>query len=528
LKNPVETITRAEQRIARNAAFRSSIYPIPGAVLALLFALFIDPIGAATWERFGYRLLPSVHSELVAGLICAAALGLLSAGVIGFLAWRSAHGFVSAAEQVDDRINSKQEIVTLATLTDPSNGKKAGLGRELGKEAGKELGRESGMFSPLLPVLWRHASDHLASFDPSTAFPLTLAKPLRNSSLGVLALLIVLALTIPALIAMTQSPYSAQARRLREIARNIASSEPGPESQEFAKELRDTADILEDPTLPPEKKLEQLARVTERMENREKNQKGEQTAQNSTGKDQNGKGSGEGNGEGSGKGKGQGKGEGEGEGTGGQQKGKGTGAGSGAKEKGEKGDRQIAQLQKELSKAKQQIENQSGKSDKSKNSSKPGKGQGNAPKPGDDKDKLGGKDQGQGMAEIAGAKPDNSGEQKERNGTEPSKDSDRPKSEAKGIEKGDTHLGEFPTPGKFDRFYKAGEHGPPIDLKDARYVLFRIPPAASNDAGGKTVIDNDHATVSTPYANVPLAKAKLKADPNEQQLVPPRYRDLLQ
>ena len=57
-----------------------------------------------------------------------------------------------------------------------------------------------------------------------------------------------------------------------------------------------------------------------------------------------------------------------------------------------------------------------------------------------------------------------------------------------GSSRGDTHLGQFPQPGNFERFYKAGEHGAPLDIKNARYVLFRIPPAAQS-GGGRQISD---------------------------------------
>ncbi len=92
---------------------------------------------------------------------------------------------------------------------------------------------------------------------------------------------------------------------------------------------------------------------------------------------------------------------------------------------------------------------------------------------------------------------------------------------------GDTHLGQFPAPVRFERFYKAGEHGPPIEIKDARYVLFRIPPATTASGAGKTVLDKERPTASTPYSNLPLKEERITAAPDERQLVPPRYRDLL-
>ncbi len=94
---------------------------------------------------------------------------------------------------------------------------------------------------------------------------------------------------------------------------------------------------------------------------------------------------------------------------------------------------------------------------------------------------------------------------------------------------GDTHLGEFPAPVAYQHFYLPGEHGPPIAVHDARYVLFRLPEAMAAAAnGGKLMLDTSGPHATTPYVNVPFNESHpLEVAPNEQQLVPPRYRDLI-
>ena len=42
-----------------------------------------------------------------------------------------------------------------------------------------------------------------------------------------------------------------------------------------------------------------------------------------------------------------------------------------------------------------------------------------------------------------------------------------------------------------------------------------------------TNADTNRPTASVPYANVPLKAERLYATPQERQLVPPRYRDLI-
>jgi hypothetical protein len=92
---------------------------------------------------------------------------------------------------------------------------------------------------------------------------------------------------------------------------------------------------------------------------------------------------------------------------------------------------------------------------------------------------------------------------------------------------GDTHLGEMPTSTNAQRFLKPGEKGAMVDIKDARYVMFRVPGAASSGSGGKTVLDTDRPTATTGYVNAPLAPTSDDAPPDERQLVPPRYRDMI-
>jgi hypothetical protein len=85
----------------------------------------------------------------------------------------------------------------------------------------------------------------------------------------------------------------------------------------------------------------------------------------------------------------------------------------------------------------------------------------------------------------------------------------------------------MPKAGNYERFYKAGE-GPPLEIHDARYVTFRLPGAVVSSAGaGRTVADNDRPQATASYTNAPLKQQRLTDTPDERQLVPPRYRDLI-
>lgn len=92
---------------------------------------------------------------------------------------------------------------------------------------------------------------------------------------------------------------------------------------------------------------------------------------------------------------------------------------------------------------------------------------------------------------------------------------------------GDTHLGEFPKASNYQRFYKLGENGPAINVRDARYVTFRLPTEIESPGEGAIVPDNSRLRAITPYTNAPLNQQRLPVSPDEQQLVPPRYRELI-
>ena len=66
-----------------------------------------------------------------------------------------------------------------------------------------------------------------------------------------------------------------------------------------------------------------------------------------------------------------------------------------------------------------------------------------------------------------------------------------------------------------------------LNLNDARYVVFKIPSGATSGDEGKTVIDTERPQATTAYTNAPLAPTSDTAPPDERQLVPPRYRELI-
>jgi len=278
----------------------------------------------------------------------------------------------------------------------------------------------------------------------------------------------------------------------------------------LAKAAREAAEALENPKLPPEEKVKRLQEVMREIaaNSGDGNQPGNQKSEGSATAGQNAKGEGKGEGEGSG-----------GSGTAGVGSGKnGKNEGSGQGDGG-KGENATVELQNEIAKAQAQVEKENstnpnsaskagGEHDKSleggANPNEKGKGNqpdpkqpGNVPEPGTEGQ--------QNLSSPAGTQQSN-------------KDS--------GSNQGEKPMGTAP-PGTYQRFLKPGEKGGSLDIHDARYVMFRLPNATPIGSGGTAVLDSSRTKASTPYVNAPLRETSEDAPPDERQLVPPRYRDLI-
>jgi hypothetical protein len=493
--DPVKAIQTVRHRLARLAALQMLASAVPPLIVLAGAAFFLRALGEKSWERLGFAMASDTLRIVQIVLLCAAALGLVIAAIVGLFSFRRANDPIAAAELIDRKLGCHEEVLTLASFADTS-----GPAR-----------------SVLFPVLWRRAAQHLNRLDPVRNFPFDLRQTLRQAAFLTVSTIGLLIAGISVLLAANKPPFGTEARQLRKIAREIASSSPSDrQTQELAAHLRAAADTLANPKVPPQTKLEQLASVEQELKTQQ--QRRQQQAQASTG-ESTGKANGKGNqGQGAGEAKeaaGQGKqGAGAGQGKGGA---KGTGENTG---KSGNGEVQLAQARKDISKVQARLEAEaklkSGQQQKSGLKARephPGEqpdlakfeGNGNLPNPNQPKP---GQQQNQEQGNIQHEQPG-----------QPRKDY--------GSSQGDTHLGQFPQPGNFERFYKAGEHGTPLDIKNARYVLFRIPPALISAGTGKSVIDKDRPSATVPYANLPLKEERIAAEPDERQLIPPRYRELL-
>jgi hypothetical protein len=468
--NPVEQIAAARRRLKWVAAVRAGLALFVPALTALVLAAALGPIGSATWERMGYVLAPARLSGLRLVLLAASVVALAGCALLAWRAYREADDFLDAAGRVDDAVNGHQEIVTLATLVD--------LATPQAQRAER---------TPLFPLLWQRAVDYLERFDPNGAFAFEVRRPLKRSLPIAAAMVVVLAAVALALV-RPPTAEQLQARKLRAAAQQLADS-PSPADKDLASKILAAADAMENP--------------------KQQGSPPQQSARNASGsgngKGNSGKGSGQANGQGNGQGQGAGNGQGKSQGQ------------NEKNPKGPKSDQQIVELRNDISKAQAQIETGSGAN---KNAFKPGQGdKGNALKPGKNPNEKGPSPQPDAMAKGNIPRPDTSAK-----GQMPKGGANSGKNQKGGH--GDTHLGEFPVAENFQRFYKPGE-GAPIEIRDARYVVFRLPTEVVSASGGKIVPDTNRPTASVPYANVPLKAERLDATPQERQLVPPRYRDLI-
>ncbi|HUO03628.1 MAG TPA: hypothetical protein VMU16_00390 [Candidatus Binataceae bacterium] len=468
----------------------------------------LRPIGTITWERFGYSIAPGRAEAFRAILAVGGAIALIVGAVRAWLAWREADNFTDAAADVDRCVGGHEQIVTLAGIAGPG-----GCVPERLK-------------TPLFPILWARAVACLGAFNVRREFRFEIGDVLTRS--GVMAAVVALLILIAAMgLVRAPSPDDTEAARLRSLAEALSNPSASPDELALADSIRSAADAIENKALSPEQKKHRIEEVKQQAEKAAEKRHNEQSGKDhGTGKSNaasaNGKGGGKGGGSSASQGKSSGAGNSEG-GSGATKNEKGEGPGhneqAGSKNNGANGnnsghndktDQQNIELQNELAKAQSLIESENAKNQSGSN---PGQNPdqkiaSNAPNP-----------------NLPGDTP-MPGHDGERNvpsaGGNPKDNRDR------GSSMGDTHLGEVPAPANFQRFLKPGEKGAVLGIHDARYVMFRIPGAPPAASGGTTVLDSGRPHASAPYVNAPLAPTRDDAPPDERQLVPPRYRDLIQ
>lgn len=518
MPNPVEIIGSAGARIARLAAIRVFLGAVGPALTAIALGLLIGPIGDLTWVRWGYVMPPDRADALSLALLAVGAVALVVGAAMAYRTYRERLDFLGAAAELDDLLDSQEQIITFATLANPS------------APEGMRARR-----TPLFPVLWRRAIACFEGFDAKREFRLEVGEPLKRSSIfaGVVALAMILA-TLG--LVRPPTPEDAEAAKLRAIAVRIARSATSPEESNLVAKIREAANALENPKLPPEekkKRIEEAMQQAEKAKEKRNNSNSGNGQGTGTSKAQTGKGTGNSKGTGAGKSESAGTGEGKsGTGQGKNDQGKGSGKNDGGKggkgsaknDNKDKNDKNKSDanidLQNELAKAEAQVETGGAKNPGQDNGSGNDKNKSGA-KPGEDQNQKGGNQPNPNLPRNI-PKPGANGNRNIPSAGGNSKDNlDR------GSNLGDTHLGEMPSPANVQRYLKPGEKGAPLDIKDARYVMFRLPGATPSGGSGKTVLDNERHKARTAYTNAPLAPSSDNAPPDERQLVPPRYRDMI-
>ncbi len=500
--NPVELISIARKRIAGIAAIRASIYFLAPALTAMLLAVLLPALGEITWARAGYFLPRDLMLDARLALLAVGIVAIVVGAWRGWRAYSLADDFVGAAIQVDARVHANEQIVTLATLSEePSR-------------------------SPLFPVLMRNVTAALRAFNPEKEFAVEVGEPVKQSWLPSVAIIVAMGIVALALI-RPPLPIDTTAIELRKLANKIEASATTPEEKLIAEKVKKVAKTLTNPNVQPEEKKKQLDEVlaeVDKKQARAGDQAGAATG-SSKGSDSgassssNAAGGSEGKGEGGqsqGNGKGSGKSEGKGNGS---SQGKGAGKKNGEKNT---GTADSIELKNELAKAQAQVQTDDLAANQTPNKPAPDAKTAQAPQPGNNPNQQGGSNKNpneKGGAPMPVPQAGNNAGNKMPNGQGP-----KPNTGGTG---GDTHLGEFPTAANYERFLKPGDKGMGLHLNDARYVVFKIPSGAASGDDGKTVIDTERPKATTAYTNAPLAASADTAPPDERQLVPPRYRDLI-
>jgi hypothetical protein len=487
LINPLEIIERARRRLARLALVRLLLQAALPLTVTVTIAGGFNLINEFSFDRFGFLMEPARARLFLVSLLALTLFELGALALIARRAWSHAGDWVRAAELIDRAVGARQEILSLASLSVP------------------ESAETANMRSVLFPLLKERAANYLAAFDPRAAFKLQVREPIVRSF--ILAMSAAAALIAAAFALMIRpTPVQLLTDRLQLLANTIAESAPGPAQQQLAAASRDVARDLLSPKLPPQEKLAELQALERELE------KYQLQHPNSA--------SGTGNSQGSGKGNGAGQGEGNSSGSG---SGAGTGSGSGNSQNGSgkhgKDDQQTLELHNDIANAQMKLEQEaaSGEQPNPKNNSS--KVKGSAPSPGSNPNQPGGGNSQNGNKPIPQVQTMASAKM-------PSGESPGARRNDQGS-MGDTHLGEFPKGGNYQRFYKLGEHGAAINIRDARYVTFQLPTEIQAGDAGSIVPDANRSRAMAPYTNAPLKAERLPASPDEQQLVPPRYRELI-
>jgi hypothetical protein len=504
--NPIEVINLARKRAGRVAALDAILFSGPVCLLTALIALLLGrSIGQAWSDRMGITLSLTTASHIRIGLLALTTAGLAVTALRAYRAYHEAENVERLAAQIDAKLKAREEVLTFATLV-VSTSEHPAASR-----------------SSLFPILWRRVSEYLASFDPARHFRLNKPRLLVGSAVLTVTWTGLLIGALVLFSRLERPPYYYdEARQLAETAQKLEKAGPG--AQALARRLRAAAAVLANPNLSAEQKLEQIAALNRELEQNEPHSKPPQQVPNQSAGargTQAGQGSAKQSGDGAGTQK-------QGQGEGGQG-GKGSGSGEEQNAGMAKDNGLVEQARNELAKTEKQLAAEVGQGEQP--STKTAKNEGQARSSGSstkENPSHAGNQQAQPSEEQENKNAGQPGPRiPEKSGTEPRRMAPGQGPTKPGTAPGDTRLGETPAPTTYARFYKPGEHGPPLGVKDAHFVVIRVPETPASGGGGKIVAGGTPPKATTPYANLPLPAGPIPSNPEERQLIPPRYRDLL-
>jgi hypothetical protein len=485
LIDPIKVIVESRDRIARLAAIRIFLLLTLPCLVTIALAASFNALNGFALDYLGYWLEEPLSGWFHRALMVLALVELAACVYLGWRAWSENNDIVRTAEEIDRRTTRRQEVVTLASLY-------------------RLNGPEKVSTPPLFPVLWARVAAALERFDPASSFRLEIRQPLIRSSFLAAAALVFFGATAFAL--MTRAgPAELIGHRLAEVADLVGKAETTSGDHQLVSAAHDVAKDLVNPKLPPREKIAELRALERELRKFEASNQGGTQADGSSSR---GNGSGSGNGtEG-------------GNGASGLVRSTGSSPSTSGHGRHDSAAQQIVKLQNEISKAQMELQQKTESAQKQSTSGGISSGRaGTGPKSGTNPQQSGSQSAAGAGNRLPQPQPLASGEM--ASGRNPSS----PLTSKGSL--GDTHLGEFPEPGNYQRFYQPGEQGPPITIRNARYVTFQLPTATETAGSGPLVTDKSHPQATTPYSNAPLVQQRLAALPDEEQLVPPQYRELI-
>ena len=116
MTDPVKALQIVKQRLARLAALRALTASVPPIIVLVGAALGWRALGYETWERWGFMLAPQAARHMQIAILAATVIALAAAAIAALISFTRSEDTAAAAELVDLKLGSHEEVLTLATL----------------------------------------------------------------------------------------------------------------------------------------------------------------------------------------------------------------------------------------------------------------------------------------------------------------------------------------------------------------------------------------------------------------------------